>query len=405
MAKTQHAAVTAITHRKEWEGVIGYNEIQQRIESKKPTPWGSIGSWTDWDDTHLLQWYEVNGIDSTREMAFRAVEAVARDHSFNPLTEFLDECHHTWDRSFRLDGWLTKYAGVAETAYSNAVGRKWLIGAVARAFTPGCKFDTCLILQGKQGIGKSKLLKILGGEFFTDEISDFGSKDAALQMQSAWIIELAELDNLSKSEVSRIKAFMSRSTDRFRPPYSKYVIDSPRHCAFAGTVNPAEFLKDETGSRRFWPVVCGDIDLVSLSNDRENLLGEVVGAFKSGESWWLDEVSVIEDSIEQQLQHYDHDVWMPIIASYVRGKSNVSIDSVLEICLDKPPANWTHHDKMRVGKCLTMLGGKKRRKGLSRMKVYEFEFENENIQTQKENGNGVDVRAPHPTIQPLRFLV
>ena len=117
------------------------------------------------------------------------------------------------------------------------------------------KADCCLILEGTQGIRKSTALRTVAGEYFTDELADLGSKDAAMQTRGVWIIELSELDNLSHAEVARIKAFMSRTTDRFRPPYGMRLMESPRQCVFAGTVNHCSYLRDDTGGRRFWPVV------------------------------------------------------------------------------------------------------------------------------------------------------
>jgi putative DNA primase/helicase len=172
--------------------------------------------------------------------------------------------------------------GVANTDYSRAVGSRWLISPVARIFRPGAKADCCLILEGPQGIRKSTALRTLAGEYFTDELADLGSKDAAMQTRGVWMIELSELDSLSHSEVARIKAFMSRTTDRFRPPYGMRLVESPRQCVFAGTVNHSTYLRDETGGRRFWPVTCGQIDIEALGRDRNQLWAEAKAGFDAG---------------------------------------------------------------------------------------------------------------------------
>ena len=139
-----------------------------------------------------------------------------------------------WDGVRRIDGWLSLYLGVEQSKVSCAFGARWLISAVARIMQPGCKVDCSLILEGAQGIGKSRALKTLAGEFFTDSMPDLHSKDAAVQLAGVWIVELAELDTLGRAESATIKAFMSRQTDRFRAPYAKRAEDAKRQCVFSG---------------------------------------------------------------------------------------------------------------------------------------------------------------------------
>src|SRR5512132_1741296 len=157
----------------------------------------------------------------------------------------------------------------------------------------GAKADCCLILEGPQGIRKSTALRTIAGEYFTDELADLGSKDAAMQTRGVWIIELSEFDNLSHAEVARIKAFMSRTTDRFRPPYGMRLVESQRQCVFAGTVNHGTYLRDETGGRRFWPIRCGRIDVEALARDRDQLWAEARLKFDGGTLWWLDSDELI----------------------------------------------------------------------------------------------------------------
>src|SRR4029077_167441 len=205
-----------------------------------------------------------------------------------------------WDGVERVDTWLAAYLGAEGTEYARAVGSRWLISAVARIFRPGAKADCCLILEGAQGIRKSTALRTVAGEYFTDELADLGSKDAAMQTRGVWIIELSELDNLSHAEVARIKAFMSPHTDLFRPPYGMRLVESPRQCVFAGTVNHGSYLRDETGGRRFWPVVCGKIDIAELQRDRDQLWAEAKAKYRSGASWWLETLALIRLAADQQ---------------------------------------------------------------------------------------------------------
>ena len=261
-----------------------------------------------------------------------------------------------WDGVPRIDRWLSAYLGAEDTEYSHAVGSRWLISPVARIFRPGVKADSCLILEGPQGIRKSTALRSLAGEYFTDELADLGSKDAAMQTRGVWIIELSELDSLSHSEVARIKAFMSRTTDRFRPPYGMRLVESPRQCVFAGTVNHVTYLRDETGARRFWPISCGRIDVEGLIRDRDQLWAEAKARFEAGSVWWLETTGLVQLASDQQGERYESDPWEEVIAPWIELRTRVSISELLGECLNKPRALWTQGDKNRAARCLRTLG-------------------------------------------------
>ena len=153
------------------------------------------------------------GIFGSVDVTGQAVEAVARERPFHPVRAYPKDI--TWDGTQRLESWRTEYPGVGPSPNAAAVGSRWLISAVARVFEPGSKADCCLILEGEQGIRKSTALRILAEPWFTDEIADLGSKDAALQTRGVWVIEIAELDSMSRSAIGWIKAFRSRAIDRF----------------------------------------------------------------------------------------------------------------------------------------------------------------------------------------------
>ena len=142
----------------------------------------------------------------------------------HPVRDYLDALR--WDGVPRLEHWTITYLGAEDTPLNRAFGSRWMISAVARIMQPGAKADHMLILEGPQGAKKSSALKALAGaDWFTDELAEIGSKDAAQQMRGIWIIEIAELDAISRAEVSRIKAFLTRTTDRYRPPYERYIVD------------------------------------------------------------------------------------------------------------------------------------------------------------------------------------
>jgi putative DNA primase/helicase len=144
------------------------------------------------------------------------------------------------------------------------------------------------------------------------------------------------LDSLSNSDVARIKAFMSRTTDRFRPPYGMRLMESPRQCVFAGTVNHSTYLRDETGGRRFWPVTCGRIGIDELARDRNQLWADATVRFNSGAPWWLETAELIHLAADQQIERYEGDPWEEVIGPWLEARSSTSISEVLERCLQKP---------------------------------------------------------------------
>ena len=349
-------AIAAFRHAPDWGGVLAFNEFGFGTVVLKPAPWGVVpnGEWTDHEDRLATEWLQRQGILVSVEVAGQAVQTAARDHPFHPIRTYLQGLE--WDGVERVDRWLSSYLGAEDTEYSRAVGSRWLISAVARIFRPGAKADCCLILEGPQGIRKSTALRTLAGQYFTDELADLGSKDAAMQTRGVWIIELSELDSLSHSEVARIKAFMSRTTDRFRPPYGMRLVESPRQCVFAGTVNHSTYLRDETGGRRFWPVACGRIDVDALAHDRDQLWAEAKERFDAGAVWWLESAELIRMATDQQIDRYEGDPWEEVIAPWLEGHPSVSISEVLEKCLQKAHALWTQTDKNRAARCLRALG-------------------------------------------------
>jgi predicted P-loop ATPase len=347
-----------------WSGVLGFNEFSLGTVAIEPAPWSNARmlEWTDHEDRLTTEWLQRNGIYVSVDITGQAVQAVAKNRPFHPVREYLDLLR--WDGIERLDAWLRRYLEAESNEYTAAVGARWMISAVARIYQPGSKVDCCLILEGPQGLKKSTALKTLAGEWFTDEIADLGSKDASMQTRGVWIIEIAELDSMSRAEVSKIKAFMSRAADRFRPPYGKRLIESPRQCVFAGSVNHSTYLRDETGGRRFWPVTCGSrIDIDALAQDRNQLWAEAVVKFRAGAPWWLDSLELNAAAAEEQADRYDGDPWDALLRPWLETRLDVSIDEVLRGCVEKDKALWSQADKNRVSRSLQALGWERFKSG------------------------------------------
>lgn len=249
----------------------------------------------------------------------RAVDVVAKAYTYHPIRDYLAPLRH--DGEARLDDWLVRLAGAADTPYVRAVGRKWLIAMVARVMRPGCKHDHVPVLVGPQGAGKSRLCRALAGAaYFSDTLPSITGerRDAMLHLQGKWMVELAELAPSRKSESEDLKAFLSGQDDTARAPYGKRDCKRPRQCVLVGTTNDHEFLRDATGGRRFWPVTVGKvIDVEGLEEERDQLFAEALAAFKAGEEWWMDRDFEAEHARPVQEAAYESDPWTEAIADWL----------------------------------------------------------------------------------------
>lgn len=240
------------------KGKFALNKFAGRGEVLGPLPWEVSGKRRMWSDTDTngLYWYMEKRYDITKRGNIdAALDIHASTHAFNEVQDYIDSL--IWDGTPRLDTVLIEYLGAADNIYTRAVTRKAFTAAVARAMDPGCKYDSMLILCGRQGLGKSTLLDRMSKGWFNDSIRTFEGKEASELLQGVWLVEIAELDAFRRTDVARIKQFLSLRYDRYRAAYGRNVKESPRCCVFFGTCNVMDFLQDMTGNRRFWPVDVG----------------------------------------------------------------------------------------------------------------------------------------------------
>lgn len=235
------------------KGKFALNEFAGRGEVLGELPWCNFEkrrAWSD-NDNQGLYWYfeKVYGITGNSKID-GALSLHSERHKFNDVKNYLASLN--WDGVPRLDTLFIDYLGAEDKPYIRTVTRKAFTAAVARAMQPGCKYDTMLILAGPQGIGKSTLLDKMSRGWFNDSIRTFEGKEASELIQGVWLVEIGELDAFRRTDVARIKQFLSLRTDRFRAAYGRHVKDIPRCCVFFGTTNTNEFLRDRTGNRRFW---------------------------------------------------------------------------------------------------------------------------------------------------------
>lgn len=242
------------------KGMAGNDLFASRIAVLKDLPWRKhftdrIDSWQDADDAELRNYLSLKYEGLTGKMLLDdALTTVFAENSFHPVRNWLRSLK--WDGVPRIRRILIDYLGAEENLYTQEITEKFFKAGIARVFKPGAKFDYCLVISGAQGIGKSTVLRRMGQKWFTDAVVSIKGKEAMDQLQGNWVIELSEMQAATRAENEELKAFISRQNDKYRPPYGRRVEDHLRQCIFAATTNDRIFLKDRTGGRRFWIVMC-----------------------------------------------------------------------------------------------------------------------------------------------------
>lgn len=285
--------------------------------AKGGLPWNKdAGQWTDNDDANLRVWLERHYDITGKEKINDALTAVLTRHSYHPIREYLNGLE--WDGVQRLDRIVIDYMGAEDSALNRAMCRKHFTAAVARVFNPGCKYDYCLIMSGAEGIGKSTLLRTMGGAWFNDSITTTEGKEGMEQLRRAWLIELGELSSIKRSDVEQVKAYLSKQVDIYRAAYGRRISEHPRQCVFCGTTNEALFLKGDNGNRRFW-VIPVNAALrkyrdwnEALQRDRDQLWAEAVHYYRNGEPLYLSEE--LEQQAKLRQQEFNDDSDDPIAA-------------------------------------------------------------------------------------------
>lgn len=284
-AKTLKNVVLILTHAVA-QDVFKRDLFALRDFNGCDTPWGGVkgGALTDDDGVRIKFWLaERFNFEPSKELVYEAMAVIACNNGFHPVREKLNALP-SWDGVGRIDGWLEKnFEGKGPQEYLAQVFRKWLVASVTRTFEPGAKFDWMVLLQGAQGTGKSSFGSILFGEdYFCDWLPQLSDKDAALGLQGIRCVEFGELDQLRRNELETTKAFITRRVDKVRPPYGKRWLESKRQCVFFGTTNKDEYLKDDSGNRRFNPVEVGHLNFEALARDKDQLWAEALFIYWNG---------------------------------------------------------------------------------------------------------------------------
>ena len=281
------------------------------------------------DPVEILVWFQrAARMPKMREaQVSRAIEYVMFHNRRNVAQDWLSSLK--WDGEERLNSFMHLAFGTEPDLYHQQVGRNFVMQMAHRILEPGCKADYVPIFEGGQGIGKTTMMEILGGDWFAALSSDFSSKDFMQDLDGKLLVELPELATMTKSDAETVKATISRRTDRFRKTYGRQSCDYPRICVFAGTTNADDWNKDETGARRFWRVLCGDINPDWLVKNRLQLFAEACHRVQSGEQHWtVDQKKAVELQEGARLR----DTWHDSIVAYCADRTHVRVEDILTNC-------------------------------------------------------------------------
>jgi len=274
---------------------LAFNKHRDGIDARNGLPWNQMKEgWNDSDNAALKVYisnkYGVYSPTKTKD----AILAVAAERAYHPIKEYLDNLSE-WDGIDRVETLLVDYFGATDNSYTKAVTRKTMVAAVARIYHPGTKFDSVLILNGPQGIGKSTFFAKLAGDWFSDSLTltDMKDKSGPEKLQGYWMLELGELAGMRKTDVEVVKSFISRCDDKYRASYGVNVESHPRQCVIVGSTNAESgFLRDITGNRRFWPVrISGNGKKKAWQMsvyDVEQIWAETLVLYEKGEKLYLE---------------------------------------------------------------------------------------------------------------------
>jgi predicted P-loop ATPase len=327
------------------------------VAEARPMQGADVGALQEWLQRHGIPRI---GKDATQQ----ALDLVARERALHPVRDYLNGLH--WDGISRIDKWLSYHLGAEPSPYVAKIGRWFLIAMVARIMRPGCKCDYMLVLEGPQGSQKSAACAILAEAWFSDNLPDLHHGDQvrlSMHLRGKWLIEISEMASISRAEAGALKAFLTQTDERYTPKFGRNEVIEPRQCLFIGSTNKAAYLRDETGGRRFWPVVTGTIDIGALKHDRDQLFAEAMIAYRNGDEWWPDRDFEAEYIKPEQEARFEADAWEQAVGAYLIGKQRVTVLELAReaLYIDLPKVGTA--DQRRITAVLEALGWKPGKRG------------------------------------------
>lgn len=345
--------------------LVRFNLRSERIEFNKPAPWNEKlerkpKSWSDFDDLELQLYLSAkHKIEISATACANAAIVAARRRAYDPIEEYLTSTE--WDKKPRLESLFPFYAGAEDNDYTREVGRIFTIGAVARALDPGCQFDTIVVLQGKQGKGKTQFVKTLGGPWYLDaHIDPRKLHDTVQQLKGRWICEISEMTPAKYDDQEALKAFVSRQEDVVRFAYGRHMNESERGAVFIGTTNQTQYHRDPTGNRRYLSIATGDFNLAALAEDRDQIFAEAYTRWKNKENCYITDSEILAAAAAEQESRQESEPWAEEIQTWLEdpifSPPEFITSSVIATYLCIPLNRQTQITSKRIANVMRKLG-------------------------------------------------
>lgn len=364
-----------LLHKQPVSGCFVYDEFLNRELVVKALPWDNpqefvVRELNNNDIVRSQIWLEAAGVRIGKSVVNDVLKVVCQSKCINPAIEYLDAL--VWDRKPRLNSWLACIMGANSQPeeYVSRIGSCWLIAAAKRIYNPGTDFHHMLVLEGGQGAMKSTSLKELATfgkdapqAYFSDRITfDMIDKsDFAAHANGNIILEFQELSGMGKKDRNKVKQWITLNCDEYRAPYDPIPTKFPRKFVLAGTTNESQYLNDPTGDRRFWPINVGEIDLIRLKREREQLWAEAVYRHKAGDKWYIEPNDPVYKLMQaEQSARYSGDAWDDIVSQYLENKFTVTVDEIFQDVLRMEKSKWDRTSRFRICDILTKSGYEKK---------------------------------------------
>lgn len=355
----QDNALRVIEKREEFKDLLWYDDFHKRYLTKfnfNTFQHETVREWSDIDELNLTAFMQRQlGLRRmSDEMVHKAAVVYAHHHERNEPRDWMESIK--WDGTPRIEDFFTTHLGVVGSRYVGAASKNFWIGMIARIYWPGCQLDNMIVLEGPQGAGKTRALRAIGGPWYTEVKENVTHRDFFMVLHGKLLVEIAELDAFRKAEITRIKQVVTCATDRFRSPYDRAAKDHARMSVFVGSTNESNYLSDNTGARRFWPMRCGTIKVDKIAEDREQLFAEAVERYKKREPWH--EMPIDETAKEQEdRRHVDE--WENIVAEYLANQEQTTTRDIAGY-LKIETAKLDMITQKRIAGVLRVLGWEKK---------------------------------------------